>query len=135
MYKTLGTECKMMLHVSQLTDTIDNEWHYKGHKSVFGHLPSAELLGLFKEKLPQRDLPIKNNHTGYIHLESEASIADIPNGWCYEKHGRVVVIFDKYIMFQRMMDGDIIAISEDGISYDQLRGKQLEEITSMISNQ
>lgn len=111
------------------TETLD-PWHYTGSKSWHSDKRSADFINLCKLKLPKQKLPIRIGWTGYINADSD--IFTNSNSWCFDEQGRVVILFNKILMFQRYTEGDLLMKSKDGITYNSVTSDDLNSFTSML---
>lgn len=112
-------------------DVLDS-WHYTGSKLFHSDDVSKNFLEFCKSKLKKKDLPITIGWTGYVNANK--NIFSLENSWCTDELGRIVILIDKHLLFQRYTNGDIIMISSDGISYEQITGKVIESIMLHLSN-
>lgn len=107
-------------------------WQFTGLKDEHASEPHAEFIRFCKEKLPKRELPIRIGWTSYVNADS--TIFNEPNGWFLDEFGRVVILLDGVLMFQRFTQGDILMGSANGISYSDVRPDNLVEFKSRVQD-
>jgi hypothetical protein len=81
-----------------------NPWHYRGSTDWHTREYGKNFMKYSQEKLPKVDLPIKVGGTGYIQLTGSPSVT---RGWTKDEVGRMVVIVDDVLVFQRYTDGQV----------------------------
>ena len=112
-------------------DELD-PWHYTGIKGFHVNSNVPKFLEECKRKLPNRELPIWVGFTGYVNAKK--SIFSEHDGWCLDKLGRVVVLLNGALMFQRYLEGDLIMKSHDGNMFDSMGNDDLNTYSKMLQN-
>lgn len=111
-------------------EPLGGSWHVTGHRSYHSDDKSAQFIKICKERLVQRQLPIKIGWTGYIN--SDAILSEEANGWCLDTEDRMVVIFNGMLIFQRYKEGDILMRSIDGYTYGEFRGADMDDMIAKM---
>jgi len=88
-------------------DVID-PWHYEGGfnfpwpqdaQEKLLMVRCGEFLRLCRIMLSHRALPFTLGSTGYLDFKDD--IVRLPNAWCLDELGRVVILLNGVLMFQR----------------------------------
>lgn len=85
-------------------------WHVSGSPNFHENFNHRDFIEKCKKKLPQVKLPIIVGHTGYIYFdESKLDIVRKSNKcWDIDEYGRILIIINDHIFFQRMINGSIL---------------------------
>ena len=122
------------VHIGQCSKQSDglDSWHYTGNKAFHSDPVGAKFLALCKDKLQQRQLPIKLGSTGYIDFPD--SLLAEPNGWCKDELGRTVILLNGALMFQRMLEGEVIMQKKLGPNgWNQLGHEEMASLAETLT--
>jgi hypothetical protein len=114
-----------------LNEKVD-PWHYTGSRKMHSESNHANFIELCKKKLPQQKLPIEIGWTGYVNANEE--IFKLSNSWCLDEVGRMVILMDGYLIFQRYTQGDILLKSSNGITYNSLYDNEIDQFTTTLTS-
>lgn len=105
-------------------------WHYTGSKLYHSDSIGASFIKLCKEKLPNTQLPIKIGWTGYINYSEE--LLAMTNAWCFDELGRVVILLNGEIIFQRYTEGDLLMKSTKKGAFTQVTHDNIVQFSKLL---
>ena len=113
-------------------DGVLDPWNYTGNPSWDKSDKPQEFLALCKDKLPKKDLPIRIGHTGYVNANKD--IFQLPNSWSHDELGRMVILLDGLLMFERYIHGDLIMGSKDGSSFSAINRDRFQDFLKQLED-
>ena len=115
-----------------LHNTKMNEWHVRDNRSNYVDKNSAAFIALCKEKLPKKNLIFTIGLTGYVNVDR--SVLDGSNCWCQDDTGRMIILVNGNLLFQRYQKGDILMLTTNGYSYSAILMAHLGMLKSVVEN-
>jgi hypothetical protein len=107
-----GNQDGSFIHVTNLACPYDHNsgpvdsFHYRGSREAHSNPTCENFINMCKQRLPNIPLPIKMGWTGYIDFEHP--LYNLKNCWCTDEQGRVVILVNGTLMFQRYTEGDML---------------------------
>ena len=117
--------------VPELGPELDS-WHYAGFHSDTLETKHGDFIELCEKKLPEMVLPIHINEGGYIHRDDPS--VTIPDGWCHDKYGRLVVSFEGKIIFARYQTHYFFVIEISDTIYRRMTEEEMKEMMAKLNN-
>lgn len=110
-------------------------WHYTGSSEWHSDSRGKALMNLVKEKLPKIDIPVTIGFTGYPNIETVIN----GYGWTTDKVGRMVILLDHTLIFQRMTEGTLLLSGSTkkgaaSIFTDHIQDQDYENYMAMVNN-
>lgn len=112
---------------------VIDPWHYTGDENFHADSNGAVFIKLCKDKLPKRKLPIRIGSTGYVNCDKSDLTG--PNGWCFDDVGRIVILIDGELIFQRMIKGHCMMRSTNGITFNEVTSRKYTSLTERLTQQ
>ena len=89
-------------------DSVD-PWHYTGSQTFHRSVPGQTFIEFGQAHLPQLNAVVKVGPTGY---PAYGSYFKEQWGWCLDEVGRIFVVTPNYYLFQRMLQGHVMMMSQ-----------------------
>lgn len=134
MSTAIDSWCKTFTSNDRPCESPCDPWHYTGSESYHKCEYGQNFMDYVRKVLPRKTLPIKVGSTGYIQLTRTIETPEYC--WTEDEVGRMVIVVDDVLLFQRMTKGQILmyGLVNQGIFSDRAREDLIQYLQDKISH-